>query len=76
MIENKRNDMIENLEIKFSKQGVNYTLTPLSDYFDSGFAYDFANMIGEIVKMSNVNPAIVIERIKEISETENTNNNE
>ena len=68
--------MIENLEIKFSKQGVNYTLTPLSDYFDSGFAYDFANMIGEIVKMSNVNPSIVIERIKEISETENTDNNE
>ena len=76
MIENKRNDMIDNVEIKFSKQGVNYTLTPLSDYFDSGFAYDFANMIGEIVKMSNVNPAIVIERIKEISETENTDNNE
>ena len=76
MIENKRNDMIENLEIKFSKQGVNYTLTPHTDYFDSGFAYDFANMIGEIVKMSNVNPAIVIKRIKEISETENTNNNE
>ena len=68
--------MIENLEIKFNKQGVNYTLTPLSDYFDSGFAYDFANMIGEIVKMSNVNPAIVIERIKEICETENTDNNE
>ena len=68
--------MIENLEIKFNKQGVNYTLTPLSDYFDSGFAYDFANMIGDIVKMSNVNPKIVIERIKEISETENTNNNE
>lgn len=68
--------MIENLEIKFNKQGVNYTLTPLSDYFDSGFAYDFANMIGEIVKASNVNPSIVIERIKEISETENTDNNE
>ena len=68
--------MIENLEIKFNKQGVNYTLTPLSDYFDSGFAYDFANMIGDIVKMSNVNPKIVIERIKEISETENTDNNE
>ena len=68
--------MIENLEIKFNKQGVNYTLTPLSDYFDSGFAYDFANMIGEIVKMSNVNPSIVIERIKEICETENTDNNE
>ena len=68
--------MIENLEIKFSKQGVNYTLTPHTDYFDSGFAYDFANMIGEIVKMSNVNPAIVIERINEISETENTDNNE
>ena len=68
--------MIENLEIEFNKQGVNYTLTPLSDYFDSGFAYDFANMIGEIVKMSNVNPKIVIERIKEISETENTDNNE
>ena len=68
--------MIENVEIKFSKQGVNYTLTPLSDYFDSGFAYDFANMIGEIVKMSNVNPKMVIERIKEICETENTNNNE
>ena len=68
--------MIENLEIKFNKQGVNYTLTPLSDYFGSGFAYDFANMIGEIVKMSNVNPKMVIERIKEISETENTNNNE
>ena len=68
--------MIENLEIKFNKQGVNYTLTPLSDYFDSGFAYDFANMIGEIVKMSNVNPSIVIERIQEISETENTDNNE
>ena len=68
--------MIENLEIKFNKQGANYTLTPLSDYFDSGFAYDFANMIGEIVKMSNVNPAIVIERIKEICETENTDNNE
>ena len=68
--------MIENLEIKFNKQGVNYTLTPLSDYFDSGFAYDFANMIGEIVKMSNVNPAIVIKRINEISETENTDNNE
>ena len=68
--------MIENLEIKFNKQVVNYTLTPLSDYFDSGFAYDFANMIGEIVKMSNVNPAIVIKRIKEISEIENTDNNE
>ena len=68
--------MIENLEIKFSKQGVNYTLTPLSDYFDSGFAYDFANIIGEIVKMSNVNPKMVIERIKEICETENTDNNE
>ena len=68
--------MIENLEIKFNKQGVNYTLTPLSDYFDSGFAYDFANMIGEIVKASNVNPSIVIERIQEISETENTDNNE
>lgn len=68
--------MIENLEIKFNKQGVNYTLTPLSDYFDSGFAHNFANMIGEVVKMSNVNPLIVIERIKEISETENTNNNE
>ena len=68
--------MIENLEIKFSKQGVNYTLTPHTDYFDSGFAYDFANMIGEIVKMSNVNPSIVIERIQEISETENTDNNE
>ena len=68
--------MIENLEIKFNKQGVNYTLTPLSDYFDSGFAYDFANMIGEVVKMSNVNPVIVIERIREISETENTDNNE
>lgn len=68
--------MIENVEIKFNKQGVNYTLTPLSDYFDRGFAYDFANMIGEIVKMSNVNPKMVIERIKEISETENTDNNE
>lgn len=68
--------MIENLEIKFNKQGVNYTLTPRNDYFYSGFAYDFANMIGELVKMSNVNPKIVIERIKEISETENTNNNE
>ena len=68
--------MIENLEIRFIKQDVNYTLTPHSDYFDSGFAYDFANMIGAIVKMSNVNPAIVIERIKEICETENTNNNE
>ena len=68
--------MIENLEIKFNKQGVNYTLTPHTNYFDSGFAYDFANMIGEIVKMSNVNPAIVIERIKEISEIENTDNNE
>ena len=68
--------MIENLEIKVSKQGVNYTLTLLSDYFYSGFAYDFANMIGEIVKMSNVNPVIVIKRIKEISETENTDNNE
>ena len=68
--------MIENLEIKFNKQGVNYTLTLLSDYFYSGFAYDFANMIGEIVKASNVNPAIVIERIKEISEIKNPNNNE
>lgn len=68
--------MIENLEIKFNKQGVNYTLTPRTDYFDSGFAYAFANIIGEIVKMSNVNPSIVIERIKEISETENPNNNE
>ena len=68
--------MIENLEIKFNKQGVNYTLTLLSDYFYSGFAYDFANMIGEIVKMSNVNPKMVIERIKEICETENTDNNE
>ena len=68
--------MIDNVEIKFNKQGVNYTLTPLSDYFDSGFAYDFANMIGEVVKISNVNPSIVIERIQEISETENTNNNE
>ena len=76
MIENKRNDMIENVEIKFSKQGVNYTLTPHTDYFDSGFTYDFANMIGEVVKMSNVNPKIVIKRIKEISETENPNNNE
>ena len=66
--------MIENLEIKFSKQGVIYTLTPRTDYFYSGFA--FANMIGEIVKMSNVNPKIVIERIKEISEIENPNNNE
>lgn len=68
--------MIENLEIKFNKQGVIYTLTPHTDYFYSGFAYDFANMIGEVVKMSNVNPKIVIERIKEICETENTNNNE
>lgn len=68
--------MIENLEIKFNKQGVNYTLTPRTDYFYSGFAYDFANMIGELVKMSDVNPKIVIERIKEISETENANNNE
>lgn len=68
--------MIENLEIKFNKQGVNYTLTPRTDYFDSGFAYDFANMIGEIVKMSNINPKTVIERIKEISETENPNSNE
>ena len=68
--------MIENLEIKFNKQGVNYTLTPRSDDFDSGFAYDFANMIGEIVKASNVNPSIVIERIREISETENPDNNE
>ena len=68
--------MIENLEIKFSKQGVNYTLTPRTDYFYSGFAYDFANMIGDIVKMSNVNPKIVIKRIQEISETENTDNNE
>ena len=68
--------MIENLEIKFNKQGVIYTLTPHSDYFDGGFAYDFANMIAEAVKMSNVNPKIVIERIKEISETENTDNNE
>ena len=68
--------MIENLEIKFNKQGVYYTLTPRTDYFCSGFAYDFANMIGEIVKMSDVNPKIVIERIKEISETENPNNNE
>lgn len=66
--------MIENLEIKFNKQGVNYTLTPRTDYFYSGFA--FANMIGELVKMSNVNPKIVIGRIKEISETENTDNNE
>ena len=66
--------MIENLEIKFNKQGVNYTLTLRNDYFYSGFA--FANMIGEIVKMSNVDPKIVIERIKEISETENTDNNE
>lgn len=32
--------------------------------------------IGEVVKMSNVNPKIVIELIKEISETENTDNNE
>ena len=64
--------MIENLEIKFNKCGVNYTLTPHTDYF----AHDFANMIGEIVKMSNVNPKIVIERIKKISETENTDNNE
>ena len=68
--------MIENLEIKFSKQGVNYTLTPHTDYFDSGFTYDFANMIGEVVKMSNVNPVIVIKRIQEIIETENTDNNE
>lgn len=68
--------MIENLEIKFNKQGVNYTLTPRTDYFYSVFAYDFANMIGELVKMSDVNPKIVIERIKEISETENANNNE
>ena len=68
--------MIENLEIKFNKQGVNYTLTPRTDYFDSGFAYDFANMIGEIVKMSNINPKTVIERIKEIIEIKNPNNNE
>ncbi len=51
-------------------------MTPHTDYFYSGFAYDFANMIGELVKMSNVDPKIVIERIKEISETENPNNNE
>ena len=57
--------MIENLEIKFNKQGVNYTLTPHTD-----LAYDFANMIGEVVKMSGVNPTIVIEQIKEISEIE------
>ena len=68
--------MIENLEIKFNKQGVNYTLTPRTDYFDSGFAYDFANIIGEIVKMSNINPKTVIERIKEIIEIKNPNNNE
>lgn len=68
--------MIENFEIKFNKCGVNYTLTPHTDYFYSGFAYDFAKMIGEVVKMSDVNPKIVIERIKEISETENTDNNE
>ena len=68
--------MIENLEIKFNKQGVICTLTPHTDYFYSGFAYDFVNMIVEIVEMSDVNPKIVIERIKEISETENTNNNE
>ena len=68
--------MIENLEIRFNKQGVNYTLTPHTDYFYSGFAYDLANMIGELVKMSDVNPKIVIERIKEICETENTDDNE
>ena len=68
--------MIENVEIKFGKQGVNYTLTPHTDRFDGYFAYDFANMIGEVVKMSGVNPTIVIERIKEISETENSDNDE
>ena len=68
--------MIENLEIKFNKCGVYYTLTPHTDYFYSGFAHDFANMIGEVVKISDVNPKIVIERIKEICETESTNNNE
>lgn len=68
--------MIDNVEIKLTKDGVNYTLTPHSDYFDGGFAYDFANMIAEAVNMSNVNPSIVIERIQEISETENTDNNE
>lgn len=65
--------MIENVEIKFTKQGVNYMLTPhTDDRFDDCFAYDFANMIGEVIKMSGVNPAIVIEQIKEISEIENT----
>ena len=68
--------MIENVEIKFNKYGVNYTLTPHTDYFDNGFAYSFANMIGEVVKMSNVNPKIVIEQIKEINETENPDNDE
>lgn len=40
-------------------------MTPHTD-----LAYDFANMIGEVVKMSSVNPTIVIEQIKEISEIE------
>ena len=62
--------MIENVEIKFTKQGVNYMLTPHTDHFDGCFAYDFANMIGEVVKMSGVNPTLVIEQIKEIGEIE------
>lgn len=68
--------MIENVEIKFNKYGVNYMLAPHTDYFDDRFAYDFANMIGEVVRISGVNPAIVIEQIKEIGEIENTDNEE
>lgn len=68
--------MIENIEIRLTKDGVNYTLTPRTDYFDGGFAYDFAHLIAEVVKMSNVNPAIVIEQIKEIYELENEEENE
>lgn len=68
--------MIVNLEIKFGQCAINYTVTPCTDYSNMRFTNDFANAIAEVVKMSGVNPAIVIEQIKEISETENPNNNE
>lgn len=68
--------MIDYIEIRLTKCGVNYTLTPSTDYFNDGFAYDFASLIAEVVKMTNVNPTIVIEQIKEICELGNNDNNE
>ena len=61
--------MIEDLTISYVSNGIETTLTIKDEHYDN-MPYNLADMFAKVIRESDANPQIVIERLKNTFEDE------